>query len=59
MWAYARGAARADGILIFLGTFLEETGALFTGTHIHSYEFWRYVFEFRRHIFKFEVWPNI
>jgi len=45
--------------LVAKGTFLEETGALFTGTNIHLFEFWSYMFEFKRHIFKFEVWPNI
>ena len=35
------------------GTFLEEIGALFTGTKIHSSEVWRYLFELRCHIFEF------
>jgi len=30
------------------GTFLQEIGALFTGTKIHLFRFWRYMFEFRR-----------
>ena len=35
------------------GTFVEEIGALFTGTKFQLFDFWRYVFEFRCHIFEF------
>jgi len=35
------------------GIFLEEIGALYNGTKIYLIEFWRYKFEYRRHIFEF------
>jgi len=35
------------------GSFLEEMGALVTGTKIHLFEFWRYMLEFWHHTFEF------
>jgi len=35
------------------GTFLEDIGALFTGTKTHLIKFWRYMLEHRRHMFEF------
>jgi len=35
------------------GTFLEEIGALFTGSKFYLFEFWRYMFQFWCHILEF------